>query len=297
MGAETLESLTRQLDNLGDLRLIVRTMKALSAARIRQCEEAVAALSGYAETVRLGLHAVLREVDTLGLQPAPHRGRDRHGVIVFGSDHGLCGRFNEEIGALALRAMGQAPGPLLIATVGSRTADVLRFAGHDPEVALEVPASPQQTTTTVQQLLLRIDEWQARRGMDGLTLCYNRHEGTKAYQPTTDTLLPLDLARLRNLDQGRWPSRGLPGFSMDRSALLERLLNHHLFVSLYRACAESQASEHAARLGAMHAAQRNVEERLESVTAAYRRTRQEEVTAELLDVVSGFEAVSGPQEA
>jgi F-type H+-transporting ATPase subunit gamma len=79
---------------------------------------------------------------------------------------------------------------------------------------------------------------------------------------------------------------------MDRDVLIGRLLHQYLFVMLFRACAESQASEHASRLTAMQSAERNLDERLVDVTTAFRRARQETITAELLDVVSGYEAIT-----
>ena len=90
-----------------------------------------------------------------------------------------------------------------------------------------------------------------------------------------------------------WPSRSLPTFSMDHDQLFTRLLRQYLFVTLFRACAESQASEHTSRLSAMQSAQRNLDDRLEEVTLAFRRARQGVITAELLDLAAGYEAITG----
>ncbi len=79
---------------------------------------------------------------------------------------------------------------------------------------------------------------------------------------------------------------------MDRETLFSRLLNQYLFVSIFQACAESQASEHASRLAAMQSAERNLDDRLEEVTMVYHRARQDVITSELQDVVSGFEAIT-----
>jgi F-type H+-transporting ATPase subunit gamma len=185
-----------------------------------------------------------------------------------------------------------ADGQTLIATVGARIADSLRHAGAAIAEEVAVPASPPQITATVAHLLYLIDDWREHQGLHELILCYNRHQGSKTYQSTELLLLPLDLRQFHRLQEERWPSPRLPTFSMDRALLLSRLLHQYLFVCIFRACAESLASEHAARLEAMHAAQRNIDERLELLTTSFRRTRQEAITAELLDVVSGFESVS-----
>ena len=79
---------------------------------------------------------------------------------------------------------------------------------------------------------------------------------------------------------------------MDRERRHSHLLHQYLFVSIFRACAESQASEHSSRLAAMQSAQRNLDERLDEVTMTFRRARQNVITSELLDVVAGFEALT-----
>jgi len=78
---------------------------------------------------------------------------------------------------------------------------------------------------------------------------------------------------------------------LDRKTLLSRLLRQYFFVSTFRACAESQASEHASRLAAMQSAEKNLDERLDEVMTLYRRMRQKAITTELRDGVSGLQAV------
>ncbi|XSG86600.1 MAG: F0F1 ATP synthase subunit gamma [Methylohalobius sp. ZOD2] len=318
---ESLEQLHKQLDSLDELRTIVKTMKALSAASIRQYEQAVGALAGYYRTVERGLFVVLKD------RPYPpafssRRAGEPHrlAAIVFGSDHGLCGRFNEEIANYALQRMASAPAdqpagrPVrthavrpegtkpgmakhqprnrLVLAVGGRVAASLEAEGETIEEDFLVPGSASQITATVQQILLKIDEWREQAGVDTVYLFYNRHAGGGGYHPTGVALLPLNLRRFHHLQEETWPARSLPIFTMDRDRLLSRLLHQYLFVSVFRACAESQASEHASRLAAMQSAQRNLDDRLEEVTIRFRRARQNTITAELLDVVSGFKAIT-----
>jgi F-type H+-transporting ATPase subunit gamma len=109
-------------------------------------------------------------------------------------------------------------------------------------------------------------------------------------EPTERVLLPAPQGYLEDLASRRWPGRSLPMFRMDRDALLSWLLQEHLFVALFRGMAESLASEHASRLAAMQAAERNIDERRGDLRSAYRRKRQETITRELMDVVAGFES-------
>ncbi|SER57117.1 F-type H+-transporting ATPase subunit gamma [Nitrosomonas sp. Nm51] len=301
---ESLEQLHRQLDSLEELRTIVKTMKALSAASVRQYEQAVQALDGYYRTVERGLHVALK--NTSSFPPAAqylhhplgsgHSQRpQRLGSIVFGSDHGLCGRFNEDITAYALERMQSTaadPDNHALLAVGARVAASLEHEGQIVEDVFQVPGSATQITLSVQQILLKIDEWCERSGVRYVYLFYNRHSGKKGCRPTGFELLPVNLNRFHRLEEEVWPSRSLPTFTMNHEQLFKRLLQQYLFVTIFRACAESQASEHSSRLTAMQSAQRNLDERLEEVTMTFRRARQNVITSELLDVVSGFEAIT-----
>ncbi len=293
---ESPEHLHRQIEGLEDLRTIVKTMKSLSAVSIRQYEQAVEALGHYYRTVELGLRAVLGHME----RPTTHRrrraDRPRSAVIVFGSDHGLCGRFNEDVSRRALeraRTLPGAPRWHRVLTVGSLAAARLEEDAQPVEETLAAPGAASRITATVQQMLVRVDAWQTRGGVDDVYLFYNRPLDQGGYRTMEVRVLPVDLEGLRQVEKRKWPSRSLPAFTMDPRHLLAALLRQYIFVSLFRACAASQASEHSSRLTSMQAAEKNLDERLEEITATYRRVRQEAITTELLDVVSGFEAVSG----
>jgi F-type H+-transporting ATPase subunit gamma len=93
-------------------------------------------------------------------------------------------------------------------------------------------------------------------------------------------------------EKTRWPGRGLPAYTMDWAPLFSSLIRHYLFVSLFRAFAETMASENASRLVAMQGAEKNIDERLVELNAQFHQKRQMSITEELLDIVAGFEALS-----
>ncbi|MBB3139227.1 F0F1 ATP synthase subunit gamma [Halomonas organivorans] len=286
---EALETLQGQLGTLRELHTIVRTMKSLSSASIRQYEQAAEALAGYATTVELGLQAVLRDVAVPAVAiPPPTM---PVGAIVFGSDHGLCGRFNEAIVDHALSQL-ETPSRCRWLAVGARAADGLADRGQVCEACLEMPGSAARITRTVQALLERVDAWE-QQGVQRIVLFHHRRSGAELAGAVTLSLLPVDLHRYSRTEAPAWPSRRLPGFRMAPGVLLRRLVGQLLFVSLFRACAESLASEHASRRSAMQAAQRNLDERLDTLTQELRRARQALITAELLEVVGGFEVIAG----
>lgn len=293
----TVEQLERRLQGLHDLQSLVRTMKALSAVSIRQYEQAAYALGDYEYTVRLGLHAVLRDHPPASATPA-FRHPPPVAAVVFGSDHGLCGRVNEDLVELAVEQLrpaqiGGAP-PLLLA-VGARLAARLEQAGLPAQVDYLLPGSAARIGTVVQQIVLQLDAWRTAAGIERVLVFHNHHLSTTRYRPTVQELLPLKFDELRHLENEPWPARGLPTFDLPRDRLLSSLLRQYLFVALCRACAESQASEHGSRLGAMRTAERNLQERVDEVGTAARLARQGRITDELLDVVAGFEALTAPR--
>ena len=287
----TPDSLRRTIATAESLRGIVRTMKTLAAVSIRQYEQAVAAATDYERAVRLGLAALLGESAPVRSQPDPPSARKQPlvGLIAFGSDHGLCGRFNEDLAEHIRAALAGFPahGHRILA-VGVRLAAILESLGLVPEQTFHTPAAATGIVHTLRQILPTLEKWR-NTGVESLLLCQQRPQAGMRPTPHTLALLPLDPVGFQN--PGPWPGRSLPGHRGDRAALLTELLNEWLFIAFFRACAESLAGEHASRLLAMQNAERNIEDKLATLHALYHRQRQEAITTELLDVVVGFETL------
>lgn len=294
---DTLEALGKRIATTEDLRSIVRTMKSLSLVSIRQYDQAVVALRDYNRTIELGLQVVLRRDGPPILEGGAPDGPTI--AIVFGSDHGLCGRFNQQIARFAQQELARLRVPreeALYLVAGARADAQLQAAGLRVEECFLLPGSVGGLTETAHSILLKIDEWRAQDGVGRVLVFHNmRSEGATAV-PQGVQMLPLDPHWLGRLARRRWPSRAIPTFTMDAEALFSALVRQHLFVGLFRAGAESAASEHAVRLTSMQAAERSIEDHLGEMNAAYRRKRQESITEELLDVVAGFEALAGGRE-
>ncbi|MDS4069114.1 MAG: F0F1 ATP synthase subunit gamma [Candidatus Competibacter sp.] len=288
----TLGSLRHTVATVENLQGIVRTMKTLAAASIRQYEEAVAAVADYERAVRLGLAAILGETAPLRPQPNPASSNRRElivGVVAFGSDHGLCGRFNEDLAGHIRATLAEFPRHRhRIMVVGVRLAAVLESMGLVPEQTFYTPAAATGIVQTLRQLLPALEQWRSA-GVERLLLCQQHPQAGMHPTPRMLVLLPLDPATLQS--PVPWPGRSLPGHYGHREALLTTLLSEWLFVAFFRACAESLASEHASRLLAMQNAERNIEDKLAALRALYHQQRQEAITTELLDVIVGFEAL------
>ena len=292
--SDTTASLRRKIGGAGDLQSVVRTMKAVAASSIGQYEQSVHALADYYHAVELGLAACIRDS-----QPAPLMAeRNKQtvagviGAVVFGSDQGLVGQFNDEVADYAVAGLAALPGKPEVWAVGERVHARLADAGLPLVGLFAVPNSVKAITPLVGQILV---ESEARHGQGEVTelhLFYNRPTSAAGYAPVSQRLLPLDESWRRTLADLRWPTGNLPEVLGSGTATLRALISEYLFVSLFRACAESLASENASRLAAMQRAEKNIDELLEDLNRTFHRVRQNGIDEELFDVVSGFEALS-----
>jgi len=255
---QTTESLKRRMKSAGDLLSVVKTMKALAAVSIRQYQKAVYSLRDYNMTVEMGLQIVLKERMGAMLERKTATMK-RMGVIVFGSDQGLCGQLNEQISVFMLdyaRNAGIKKENRKVLSVGARVADYVEDAGQTVDELLTTPSSTAGITPLVQEIIMIIDEWHFRQNVDHFFLFYNKYESGAIYHPHQVQLLPVNREWLREIAKKKWESKSLPIFRMDGDQIFSSLIREYLFVSLYRAFAESLASENASRLASMQNAEK-----------------------------------------
>jgi F-type H+-transporting ATPase subunit gamma len=295
--SDTTGSLRRKISSAGDLQSVVRTMKALAASSIGQYEKSVRALGDYYRTVELGLGACFRASESaLVLKRQGHADAGGIGAVVFGSDQGLVGQFNDVVADFTVKTLAALPGQPQVWAVGERIHARLTDARLPPLALFTVPNSVQAITPLIGQILLEHETHQNRGEITELHLFYNRPTSGSVYVPVHQRLLPLDETWHHELAELPWPAKNLPEVLGDSTATLRALIREYLFVSLFRACAESLASENASRLAAMERADRNIDELLEDLNGNFHRLRQSGIDAELFDVISGFEALAGPRQ-
>ncbi|NPU85621.1 MAG: F0F1 ATP synthase subunit gamma [Syntrophaceae bacterium] len=288
----TAEALKRRIQSAQDLLGVVKTMKALAAVSIRQYQRAVESLMDYNRTVEMGLQILLK--DRRDALSSSHSKVPRLGAIVFGTDQGLCGQLNNIIVQHALEEMDRTGIPRenrIVIAIGIKTTDLLEDGGQRVFETLATPGSTAGITPMVQDITLFLETWRFRNQVENMVLYYNEYVSGANYQPRTLKLLPVDKEWLTNIRKRKWESRTLPLFTMDWEPLFRAMIREYLFVSLYQAFANSLASENASRLAAMQNAEKNIEERLEELHVQFHRQRQMTITEELLDIVSGFEAM------
>lgn len=288
--SDTAVSLRHKIASAGELESVVRTMKAMSASSIGQYENAVRSLDAYYRAVQLGLAACFR----LG-EPADAMARAQRketgaiGAVVFGSDQGLVGRFNEVMVEFVSDTLGKLPGKKTVWAVGERIQSRLDDTDLQQGARFILPNSISAITPLVGQILVEMEAQREKGVIAQVYLFHNRPKSGAIYTPVSQRLLPLDDAWRRDLAAIRWPTGNLPEVLNDREQTLPALVREYLFVSLFRACAESLASENASRLAAMQRAEKNIDELLEDLNRNFHRLRQSGIDEELFDVIAGYE--------
>ncbi|SFT10986.1 F-type H+-transporting ATPase subunit gamma [Sulfitobacter marinus] len=288
---QSLESLSRRITSMQGIRSVVHTMKSLSVINSAPYEQAARAIEAYHETVLTGLHALLSQsgpIQTAGI------GATARIIVVFGSDHGLCGNYNEALAEhVHTHIAGDAQTDTTVLCIGAQMEGALSDMGVAVHETFLPPASVDGIGRLANLLTQKLDDLRrARRPHDiSVTLAYFARSDLGAQAPKVDALLPLDPDLVRDLQSAPWVSRSLPHFSMAPEDLFIWLIRGHLFASLFHAAAEALVTENAARLALMQQAEQSVDDKLDALKSETRALRQNEITTELLDVIIGFEAL------
>ncbi|MBU1691061.1 MAG: F0F1 ATP synthase subunit gamma [Gammaproteobacteria bacterium] len=291
--SDTTASLRHKIASAGELESVVRTMKAMAASSIGQYENAVRSLDDYYRTVQLGLVACFRQGESAG---ATKRSEQKEagtiGAVVFGSDQGLVGQFNDVMVEFVVQSLGSLPGKKIVWAVGERIQSRLADTDLIPGKSFTLPNSINAITPLIGQILIEMEAQRDNGEIAQVYLFHHRPRSGAIYTPVSQRLLPLDSVWRNDLTAIHWPTKSLPEVMNNREQTLLALVREYLFVSLFRACAESLASENASRLDAMQRAEKNIDELLEDLNRTFHRLRQSGIDEELFDVVSGFEALA-----
>ena len=288
---ETLDVLGRKIKTSHDLLSVVKTMKSLAAVNIRQYEAAAEAMDEYKEIIDTAWQALFKNRQQL----LPRKTISNQAVfLVIGSDQGMCGQFNENIIQHALQK-AQEYKDEGVKTIFWTAGERVRAGIEEKEKVEEhffLPASPTAIGDLMHDIVTHFAERHENRKVETFIIIYNRLERGGVYSPVFHQILPLE----PNYDEKKrlmtWPTRCLPLIRMDTGIFFEHLFHQHIFGAIYKAFSQSLASENAARLAAMQAAEKNIFEMEESLQKKFRETRQNAITAELLDIIAGFEAVA-----
>ena len=222
MGAmsQNLEAMARRTTSMQGIRCVVHTMKTLSVINAAPYEQAARAIDAYHDTVLKGLHAFLSQSGPIIAATGDGAARV---VVVFGSDHGLCGNYNEALSAYVRQHLdaAKADTPATVLCVGAQMADALADQGLDVEKTFFPPASVDGIGRLANLLTQQLDH--ARRDSlpheISVSLAYFARIDGGSQAAQIVPLLPLDPALVADLRAKPWVSRSLPYFSMPAADL------------------------------------------------------------------------------
>jgi F-type H+-transporting ATPase subunit gamma len=212
-------------------------MKALATSSVGQYGMSVRALADYYPTVEIGLGACFRESARVAAtsEPKVQAVRGAIGAVVFGSDQGLVGQFNDVVADYAIKTLAALPGKPEVWAVGERVHARLADAGLPLMGLFSVPNSVQAITSLVGQIQIESEARRAKSEYARLYVFHNRPQSGALYEPVSQRLLPLDVEWQQGLAKVPWPTKMLPEVMSGGTATLRTLIREYLFISLFRA--------------------------------------------------------------
>ena len=295
----SLKDLRMRIDSVKSTQKITSAMKMVAAAKLRRAQEQAEAARPYAERMKRMLGALAGSMaSTEGVSPllAGTGKQDTHLLVVMTSDRGLCGAFNSSIVREARRMIVelQADGKdVKILCVGKKGWSQLRRDYASLIVDLMEDVGRQRLGfEDAQGIANRALEMYGSGEFDVCTLIYNTFKSAISQIVTRQQLIPFAVEKAEE-DK----SKDIDGamvvydYEPDETEILDVLLPRNMSVQVFRALLENNASEHGARMGAMDNATRNAGEMIDSLTMSYNRSRQAVITKELIEIISGAEAV------
>jgi F-type H+-transporting ATPase subunit gamma len=277
-------------------RKITKAMQMVAAAKLRRAQEAAIASRPYAERMEHVLSSVARRATREGAPPLlVGTGRDQiHMLVVITAERGLCGGFNSNIAKLA-RADAQrllAGGKTLkIFSVGRKGADNLkRDLGRNIVERIDLRGVRQLNFAVAEEIAGKIRAMFEAGAFDVATLYFSEFKSVITQRPTALQLIPAKIPDAKAADAKAGPE-AVYEYEPEEDVILAQLLARNISTQIFRGLLENAASEQGARMSAMDSATRNAGEMIDKLTIKYNRQRQANITKELIEIISGAEAL------
>jgi F-type H+-transporting ATPase subunit gamma len=281
---EQLRQIEQQLATIDELRDIIHAMRSLAAIYLKQAEARLRGVRAYREAVTGAIADALRCLDEV---PAPQRS-GRAGIVLLGSEQGLCGRFNEIVAEGGLEQARQL-GDAAFIVVGRRVAGNIERAGGRVVTVVQSNSSPEAAPVVIRRVAAEAFRRYTEGEFARLFLVHAVYLSPGRIGTQLVPILPFDYAAWR--PKAGEAARPGPAMALDPRELLASLVEEFYFIALYQAFVESLAAENGTRLQSMEAAKQNIDRTKEQLRQRARQLRQDAITDELLDVIAGAEAV------
>ena len=296
----SLRDIKRRIDSVKSTQKITRAMKMVAASKLRRAQEAILRARPYALEMRnLANSLALRAENDAHPLLRLGAGEGKVGLVVVTSDRGLCGGFNSHIVNHTMEVLAEnfAGRDVALTVVGRKGIEALKRRPCTIRATFTgVFEGPVMDAAAV--IINDIVEDFMAGGTDEVHCVYNEFKSAVQQRVTLERLLPFDPAEAAGAAAtGDAAEESAPPTAVDylyepnQAQVFQALLVRHMHVQMHRILFESAASEHGARMTAMDAATRNAGDVIERLTLQYNRARQDEITSELIEVISGAEAL------
>jgi F-type H+-transporting ATPase subunit gamma len=289
-----LKDLKNRIQSVKNTRKITKAMQMVAAAKLRRAQEAAEAGRPYAERMTAVIGGLSASVGDSSSAPRLLAGTgkdDVHLLVVMTAERGLCGGFNSSIAKLARvhaqQLLGQGK-TVKILTVGKKGREALKrdlgkhFVGH-VDLSEVKRIGYADAARIARDVLSRFDDGE----FDVATLFFARFQSVISQTPTAQQIIPAAF----EADEGAGDSGALYDYEPSEEAILEDLLPRGVATQIFTALLENGASEQGARMSAMDNATRNAGDMIDRLTIEYNRSRQAVITNELIEIISGAEAL------
>lgn len=290
----SLRDIRNRIGSVKNTRQITRAMKLVSSAKLNRATQAATSARPYQQALERTLQRVVGAVGGAVEHPLLRQPNNENDVlvVVMTADRGLCGNFNSIINRAAqlkVEELVAAGKNVRIYCYGKKGRQHLTRRGFSVADSV-VDLNPKAYPAIADELSLRLQRELAEDAFSEVYLAYNRYKSVLSQEPTVERILPMQL-EVPAAPEGE-AAEGVDFlFEPDASSLLARLLPMSLRTRLFQALLETQAGEQAKRMTAMDAATRNASELINRLTLEYNRARQAAITKELIEIVSGAEAL------
>ena len=293
----SLKALRARINSVKSTRKITSAMKMVAASKLKRAQSQAEAARPYAERMQRMLATLARSA--AGSPTAPPMlvgtGKDQvHLLVVVTADRGLAGAFNTNVGRAARSAIQRLEGQgktVRVLTVGRKGRDYLRREYASRLVGeFSFAGKKRVEFSDVNEVAARVTAMLAAGEFDVCTIVYNRFQSVISQVPTEMQLIPLAIPEADAAPETAGPQAQYE-FEPDEETILAALLPRNMAIQLFRALIESAAGEQGARMSAMDNATRNAGDMINRLTLNYNRTRQANITRELIEIISGAEAV------
>ena len=290
-----LKELKNRISSVKSTRKITSAMKMVAASKLRRAQELAESSRVYADSLSFILSSLAGNTKNSSDLPKILTGRENSKIsllIINSSDRGLCGGFNSNLFRNAKKWISDQQGlgkSVKIMTVGKKASSFYKKTDCDIVASFEDLNSNDRQLQVSEEIKNKIMELFENNEIDEVSILFNKFVSAISQEPTYQSLIPL--SNDETSEEESEANNSVFEFEPDKNELLEYLVPRNFLTQIYRSVLESSASEHAARMTSMDNATRNAGDMIDRLTLTYNRTRQAFITKELIEIISGAEAV------